>query len=1489
MSELHNPYIAGAPVTEASMFFGREDIFEWIRNNLAGQYADHILVIHGQRRVGKTSVLKQLPRHLPDRYIPVFFDLQGRTHTTLDRFLWWLAREIVRVLKEDRGIAISVPDKEAFNADSEYLEAHFLPSLRDHLGGRSLLLTFDEFDTLEESEVRETLGRPLVDHLRRLMGLQGLNFIFSIGSSGRKLENMQASYTEFFKAALYKKVSFLSRQDADHLIARPVEGLVEYDPTAIQRIYEITSGHPYFIQLTCHELFSLCQKTGLRHIRQAEVEGVLDDVTERGTVNLKFHWDEASDLEKWVLAVLAHMEAKDDARALAEFLRRQHVRFSEPELESALLHLRQKDVLTESNRFVIYLLQLWLRKNRPLEQVREELTEVNPIATRFIEIGLEYKESGLLEKAIENLREALEVDPDNLRAQVNLAQVYLGQKAYDQAVDEFEKALVIDADDVAARAGMCEAHLALGDQASSKGKTREATRSYQSVLAINAEHTEARQRMAEIHRQRAEEALAKGRDEEALASFVEAIGYVPEDQALEARYREVREEKKARILASLRATAERESSARSWEKAALALEQALELAPEDPPLTQMLREARASQRADLLRSLPGNAESLAGAERWDEAFAAWEEYLSLEPPDPERAQAEIERLKGIQALAQTYSEAQAALARRDFDQAIPALKGIIARDETYKDATRLLLQAIEARRRARPKWKWKGIRLSRKARLGLAAALAALALGAVVFMNWDQIAGRVLRGTASAVTATAEFVGGSLTETPYEAMSVISDCSNGTLFRSIETVDAHTVRFTMCVPDPAFLAKIALSPFAIYPREWLEANTAAGSRLSSPIGTGPYMVNEWNRGESLTFTRFDDYWGTPAIAQTLVFRWSSESAARLLELQAGTVDGIDDVDPTDFATVEGDPNLQLVPRAMLDVSYVGMNNNFPPFDDVRVRQAIAMGIDRQRIIDQFYPAGSEVAQYFTPCAIPNGCVGDPWYDFNPEAARALLADAGFPDGFDTTITYRGVARDYLQEPGRVAEEIQAQLLANLNIRAQIVVMESDEYTTAVSAGTIQGLHFLGWIADYPHITHFLDFHFSGNTQQFGTPFPDIYNLLAQGAHIADPAQAEPLYVRANKAIRELVPAVPIAHGGSATAYRADVVNPQASPLTSEMFGVSDPGGRDTFVWMQNAEPISLFCQDETDSESLRACEQVMQGLYGFTVNGADVEPVLAESCTPNTDLTVWTCTLRQGVKFHNGLTFDADDVVASFISGLDVNSPLHVGNTGVFNSWVSLWGNLIGAPPPGQQAATPQPTATAMPSWVTDFAQPILDAISDRAPSYQDDFGARSARWMEDWCPGGMEFVEGELIFTNCRMYRSNIDWPDFALEFDVRFVEGTTPSSYFEFDFRNTANRGHTVRIDQNGDVSISFAYGGGVAVFTGAHPGVQRNHLVVIARGNRFAFYLNGEPLYYTESDAYRYGRCRFRAERPDLGGQAILAIDNFRIWDLSDLSLP
>jgi ABC-type transport system substrate-binding protein len=105
---------------------------------------------------------------------------------------------------------------------------------------------------------------------------------------------------------------------------------------------------------------------------------------------------------------------------------------------------------------------------------------------------------------------------------------------------------------------------------------------------------------------------------------------------------------------------------------------------------------------------------------------------------------------------------------------------------------------------------------------------------------------------------------------------------------------------------------VAFTPFGIQPAEWLEETGGTGELLEHPIGTGPYMIEEWVRGDSITYRRFDDYWGEAAFAETAVLRWNQEGAARLVELQAGTVDMITNVSPDDYETVSGDPNLQLL-------------------------------------------------------------------------------------------------------------------------------------------------------------------------------------------------------------------------------------------------------------------------------------------------------------------------------------------------------------------------------------------------------------------------------------------------------------------------------------------------------------------------------------------------------------------------------------------------
>ena len=436
---------------------------------------------------------------------------------------------------------------------------------------------------------------------------------------------------------------------------------------------------------------------------------------------------------------------------------------------------------------------------------------------------------------------------------------------------------------------------------------------------------------------------------------------------------------------------------------------------------------------------------------------------------------------------------------------------------------------------------------------------------------------------------------------------------------------------------------------------------------------------EWDRGNQLVLGAYDGYWGDAPEAETLVFRWSEEAAQRLVELQAGTVDGIDNPGRDDFEVIEGDGDLALLEREGTNIFYLGLNRNMPPFDDERVRQAVAQALDRQRIVDAFYPPGSIVAGQFLPSSIFGYTAEPTWYDTDLDAARALLADAGFADGFEVTLNYRDVVRSYLPSPSTVGVDIQAQLAA-IGITVNIEVMESGAFLDASDAGDLT-MYMLGWGADYPDATNFLDFHFgAGASGQFGDGFEDIQAVLTEAGQIADQDARLALYEQATTLIKEHVPMVPIAHGGSGTAFRADVTNPQASPLGNEYFAVMDPGGRDTLVWMQNAEPIGLYCADETDGESLRACEQINEGLLSYEIGGTAVQPGLAETWSSNDDGTVWTFNLREGVTFHDGTPLDANDVVATFEVQWDAGSPLHVGRDGNFTYFNADFGAFLNAP-----------------------------------------------------------------------------------------------------------------------------------------------------------------------------------------------------------------
>jgi ABC-type transport system substrate-binding protein len=541
--------------------------------------------------------------------------------------------------------------------------------------------------------------------------------------------------------------------------------------------------------------------------------------------------------------------------------------------------------------------------------------------------------------------------------------------------------------------------------------------------------------------------------------------------------------------------------------------------------------------------------------------------------------------------------------------------------------------------------------------------------------------------------APSESAGGE----PFEAAVYPEDGSSACdvedyqgIMGKIEATAANEVVFSLCQPDAAFLSKVAFTSLAINDSGFLETTGGGGEQLvREPNGTGPYRLANWAPEQEIVLETFEDYWGDPPRTPTAIIRWSTEAAQRLVELQAGTVDGIDNPGSDDFEVIEGNSELALYPRTALNIFYIGFNNTETgaPFNNEAVRQAFAKGIDRQAIVDEFYPSGSEVASHFTPCAIPGGCEGEEWYEFDAAAARAELEAADFDFSQTYPLHLRDVVRGYLPEPVVVAQEIQQQLADNLGVTVEIDVRDENTYLTEASSGQLPGIHLLGWGADYPDVTNFLDVHFGvGASEQFGEKFEDITGPLQEGSATADQAARDALYEEANNAIKQHVPMIPVAHGGSATAFRADVEGAHSSPLGNEALFAMQAGDRPQLVWLQNGEPGGLYCADETDGESLRVCEQIMEPLYSYSIGGTDPEPLLAEECTANDDSTVWTCTLREGVTFHNGATFDASDVVVSYAAQWDAEHPLHVGKegSGLFEYWTFLWASFLNPPPPAE-------------------------------------------------------------------------------------------------------------------------------------------------------------------------------------------------------------
>jgi hypothetical protein len=378
MTDPINPYIAGNPVTGEEMFFGRENVFAFVRQALTGQHRDNVIVLYGQRRTGKTSALYQMHRHLDARYLCIFVDLHGLALNGVDGFLWDLANTIVRALRKEHQIDLPPLKRSDFLPDARaYFENDFLSQVWNAIGDRHILLMLDEVIRLQEQIEAGKLDKSVFEYLRHLMQHSDrLNFLFSLGSG---LEEMEKEYAFLFSVGLYRKISFLTRDAATALITQPVKDYYKFEPSAIDRILSITSGHAYFTQLLCHSLFNQWLQHRHPFIRVDDVNPVLSEVVERGLAVLKQVWDDSTPGERAVLAAMGAASGKrnhpigmaDIDRAWAGL----EVAIPENEKARAMRSLIARDVIIGEDRyqFAIELQRLWIQKYEKLDWVKDEI------------------------------------------------------------------------------------------------------------------------------------------------------------------------------------------------------------------------------------------------------------------------------------------------------------------------------------------------------------------------------------------------------------------------------------------------------------------------------------------------------------------------------------------------------------------------------------------------------------------------------------------------------------------------------------------------------------------------------------------------------------------------------------------------------------------------------------------------------------------------------------------------------------------------------------------------------------------------------------------------------------------------------------------------------------------------------------------------------------------------------------------------------------
>jgi peptide/nickel transport system substrate-binding protein len=395
------------------------------------------------------------------------------------------------------------------------------------------------------------------------------------------------------------------------------------------------------------------------------------------------------------------------------------------------------------------------------------------------------------------------------------------------------------------------------------------------------------------------------------------------------------------------------------------------------------------------------------------------------------------------------------------------------------------------------------------------------------------------------------------------------------LFRSCAAKGSSTAVVKLTRPSGTFINWLVLQPFSMQsPTAMAQYGANQGElkngtfsatgtyAFSHPTGTGPYKFVSWTVGQKLELAKNAGYWGTKAKLDRIIIRPISTSTGRLQALQTGEVNAYDLAAPQDVSTIKGNSSLKVINRPPFNVAYIGINSARPPFNNVKVRQAVAYGLDRKSVVDQFYYGSGVVADDFLPAALWGHSSKTVKYPYNPEKAKSLLREAGLTLPVKVEFWYpTNISRPYMPDPKRKFEAFAASLEnSGFKVDAHSAPWRPD-YVGKVNGGTAGDLNMIGWTGDFGDPDNFLGTFFKTYSQQFGWKNNQVQRTLELAAQETNQAKRAKLYAKASYLVSKFVPAVPYVHTTPALGAQKNVLNLIATPVGGVWFGNTSVGGQ----------------------------------------------------------------------------------------------------------------------------------------------------------------------------------------------------------------------------------------------------------------------------------------------------------------------------------------